>query len=84
MITRIFIDFDEYAAIHQNRYLTEDSDIDAYFANGGVLSSLDHDFWRNDSEGFGRRLYRTFPTRYRLKDFALSKSLRRVLKKTAI
>lgn len=77
-----FIDFDEYDTIHQSRHLTEDSDIDAYFANGWSLS-LDHDFWRNDSEGFGRRLYRTFPTRYRLKDFVLSKSLRRVLKKNS-
>lgn len=60
------LDYDEY-------------DIDEYWAKG----------WQTDTEGFRRfdsdvhknRDYRVFPTRFRLKDFKLSKSLRRVLNK---
>lgn len=75
-----YIDSDEYEKICQSHRLDEDCDIDAYFANGWSLT-LENEFWRDDSENFGNRLYRAFPTRYRLKDFVLTKSLRRVLNK---
>jgi leucyl-tRNA---protein transferase len=75
-----YIDVDEFETICQNVYPSEGTNIDAFLAKGWCYT-LDEELWRDDSESFGGRLWRTFPTRYRLKDFVLSKSLRRVLKK---
>lgn len=75
-----FIPYEEFETICNARYWTEDCDIDAYLATGWSWS-LDDEFYRSDCESWTLGINRAFPTRYRLKDFALSKSLRRVLKK---
>jgi hypothetical protein len=55
----------------------EDFKVDKYWARG--WTNEDDYFKREDSMEFSRRVtHRVFPTRYRLKDFRLSKSLRRV------
>ncbi|HEX8738016.1 MAG TPA: nucleotidyltransferase domain-containing protein [Pyrinomonadaceae bacterium] len=77
-----YIDHDEFETIFNHRRVFEDTNIDAFLANGWCYN-LDRELVRYDSESFDGRLWRTFPTRYRLKDFVLSKSLRRVLKKNA-
>jgi len=74
------IPYEEYETIHECRHWYEDADIDAYLAHGWSWS-LDDDFWRDDSDCFSEGIFRSFPTRFRLKDFSLSKSLRRVLNK---
>ena len=55
----------------------EDCDVDQYWAHGWTNEG--EEFLREDSMEFTRHVtHRVFPTRYRLKDFRLSKSLRRV------
>ena len=74
------IDPDEYETIYESRLVFE-PDVDAWWEKGWSHSAFE--FTRNDSDNYDGRLWRTFRTRYRLKDFVLSKSLRRVLKKNA-
>lgn len=53
--------------------------IDEYWAAGWVSDFCF--FNRSNSAFYNDRYYKVFPTRYRLKDFVFTKSLRRVLKK---
>lgn len=53
--------------------------VDVYWAKGWL--SEFRSFRRFNTDGYGNRTYKVFPTRYRLKDLKLSKSLRRLLKK---
>ncbi|HQU85232.1 MAG TPA: nucleotidyltransferase domain-containing protein [Pyrinomonadaceae bacterium] len=57
----------------------DDITVDEYLAKGWQTS--DEGYRRFDSDVHNECEYRVFPTRYRLKDFKLSKSLRRVLNK---
>lgn len=67
---------DEY----ENSYFDDDEiSVDDYLAKGWQTS--DEGYRRFDSDVHNDREYRVFPTRYRLKDFKLTKSLRRVLNK---
>jgi hypothetical protein len=54
-------------------------DIEDYWAKAWDIN--DEGFVRSDSDYYNNREYRAYPTRYRLKDFVLTKSLRRVLNK---
>jgi arginyl-tRNA--protein-N-Asp/Glu arginylyltransferase/predicted nucleotidyltransferase len=58
-----------------------DCDIDDYWAKGWMMD--DDGFNRGDASGYNNRDYRCFPTRYRLKEFRLNKSLRRIIKRNA-
>jgi arginine-tRNA-protein transferase len=56
-------------------------DVDGYWSRGWFFDEF-YEFSRKDYVEWSDSIYyRTFPTRYRLKDFRLSKSLRRVLNK---
>lgn len=54
-------------------------DIDDYWAKGWLSGFIE--FRRFNVDGYGDRSYKVYPTRYRLKDFNLSKSQRRLLRK---
>lgn len=71
----------EFDVIDEQHYEMEfyELDIDDYWARAWVIN--DEGFSRNDSDVYNDREYRVFPTRYRLKDFVFTKSLRRILNK---
>jgi arginyl-tRNA--protein-N-Asp/Glu arginylyltransferase/predicted nucleotidyltransferase len=79
--------FDDYEdcyeldVIYEQHYECEfyDIDVDDYWARAWVIN--DDGFYRSDCDIYKEREYRVFPTRYRLKDFVFTKSLRRILKK---
>jgi arginine-tRNA-protein transferase len=73
----------EFDVIDEEIYVYEyyDYDIDEYLAKGWDLR--EDGFRRGDSDVYQNREYRVFPTRYRLKDYRLTKSLRRVLRKNS-
>jgi arginyl-tRNA--protein-N-Asp/Glu arginylyltransferase len=76
------IDVNEFETICEHRDIWSfDEDTDAFWAQGWTSSA--GEFWRDDSVSYEDRLVRVFPTRCRLKDFVLSKSLRRVLKRNS-
>lgn len=54
-------------------------DIDDYWAKGWLSGFVE--FRRFNVDSYADRAYKVYPTRYRLKDFRLSKSQRRLLKK---
>src|SRR5207253_2662709 len=54
-------------------------DVDDYWARAWSIN--DEGFARSDCDVYNDREYRVFPTRYRLKDFVFTKSLRRILNK---
>lgn len=63
-------------------YDLDDVDVDDYWAHGWTKTNTV--FKREDSTQFcDERFHRIFPTRYRLKEFRLSKSLRRVIKRNS-
>ena len=62
-------------------FLDEEYDIDEYWSKGWVRNS--EGLGRSDATGYQDRLYRCFPTRYRLKEFRLNKGLRKILKRNA-
>ena len=69
------IDEEEYVDINGNG-----ENVDDYWAKGWLSGFID--FRRFNVDGYKDRAYEVFPTRYRLKDFKLSKSQRKLLKKT--
>ncbi len=71
----------EFDIIEEQDYEHEfyDLDVDDYWARAWVIN--DEGFYRSDCDVYNDREYRVYPTRYRLKDFVFSKSLRRVLNK---
>lgn len=75
-----YLEHNEYETICESR-LVHEPDVDAWWEKGWSHSSFE--FTRNDSDNYDGRYWRSFRTRYRLKDFVLTKSLRRVLKKNA-
>lgn len=56
-----------------------DYEPDDYWEKGWAKN--EDGFFRFDSDGYQDKEYRVFPTRYRLRDFVFTKSLRRILKK---
>lgn len=58
-----------------------DCGADDYWEKGWTINS--EGFYCDDSDVYDGREVRVFPTRYRLEDFILTKSLRRILKKNA-
>lgn len=71
---------DDYETIKDNRYV-ENPNVDAFWAKGWYYA--ESEFFRSDNDRYDNRWWRAFQTRYRLDEFALSKSLRRVLNKNA-
>ncbi|CAN5215594.1 hypothetical protein BH10ACI1_BH10ACI1_27170 [soil metagenome] len=71
----------DFDVIDEQIYVIEyyDYDVDDYWAQAWTMS--EDGFIRFDSDYHNKREYRVFPTRYRLKDFKFTKSLRRVLNK---
>ncbi len=54
---------------------------DDYLEKGWTINS--EGFYKSDSDFYNEREIRVFPTRYRLDDFVLTKSLRRILRKNS-
>lgn len=73
-----YLDHNEYETIYQSRFVPEPN-VDAFWEKGWC--HVESEFFRDDSDRYNGRYWRSFRTRYRLKDFVLSKSLRRVLNK---
>lgn len=71
-------DFDQYETISQWWYDFEYPNVDGCWEKGWWLCA-NWEFTRSDAESLDGRIYRAFPTRYRLDEFRLTKSLRRVM-----
>lgn len=73
-----YLDHDDYETICESRYV-DYPDVDAWFEKGWCF--VEGEFRRSDTDHYDSRYWKSFRTRYRLEDFKLSKSLRRVLNK---